>query len=253
MPNIEKSMKVCILILLLLLSQVSYGQEYKIDSLFRVFQNDIATEQLYYNGDVIFDHDTQENYYLLLKVSSIDSLVKYINDPNPAIRCYIFNGLISKNADEKLVKEILKNHLNDTASYRSKSNRWKVNEFMQLSNDDKEDQKKYFTERIKNIEHRSTKMFLGERHGLINKNDLFKADSLICDVKNCKIISFTMTIKKDTNLYEQKSADNRITAAMKESINRLEIGDKLWIEDIKVNDIDGTIRNIGSRSLKIIQ
>ena len=253
MPNIEKSMKVCILTLLLLLSQISHGQEYKIDSLFRVFQNDITTEQLYNHGDVVFDHDTQENYYLLLMVSPVDSLVKYINNPKPAIRCYMYSGLVRKNANEKLVKEILDNHVNDTASYKSASNLWKVNEYMQLCLDHKTDKIIDFEERIKNAKQQSTKMFRGERHGLINKNDLLKADSLICDVENCKIISFTMTIQKDTNLFEEKSTDNHITTAMKENINRLEIGNKLWIEDIKVYAFDGTIRNLGSRSLKIIK
>ena len=42
----------------------------------------------------------------------------------------------------------------------------------------------------------------GVINGVIEKDTLLKADSLSCSEKNITIVSFTMTINKNGNLYE---------------------------------------------------
>lgn len=246
-------MKIYILPIILLLSQLCQGQEYKIDSLFKVLQDDIAIERLYNNGNIIFDNDTQKNYYLLLKVSPVDSLVKYVNNPDPAIRCYIFIGLVRKNADEKVVNEIQKNHLYDSASYKSASNQWKVNEFMQSCLKRKNELSVDYAERSNDAKQQFITMFQGERHGLISKSVLLKADSLNNFEGKYKIASFTMTIKKDSTFITKKSSDNKFTHAMKKLISKSEIGSRIWFEDIKVLGPLNEVRCTGSMALRIKQ
>ena len=91
----------------------------------------------------------------------------------------------------------------------------------------------------------------GISSGEIGKNALLKADSLICSGKNLKIVSFTLTINKNGNLYEQNGASNILTAEMKKSINEMESGDKLYFENIKAKFSDGSMRILNAISLKI--
>ena len=96
-----------------------------------------------------------------------------------------------------------------------------------------------------------TIIFAGAKNRVINKDALLKADSLFCTMKEFKIVSFTMTVAKDTNLYEYKSTSNVVTAAMKKCINELVPGNKIYFEDIKVIVTDGTIRMLASVYFKI--
>lgn len=88
-------------------------------------------------------------------------------------------------------------------------------------------------------------------NGVISKNALLKVDSLSCSEKNITIVSFTMTINKNGNLYELNSANNMLTAEMKKSINELESGNKLYFENIKAKFSDGSWRSMNAISLKI--
>jgi len=87
--------------------------------------------------------------------------------------------------------------------------------------------------------------------GVISKDAILKADSLSCLEKNITIVSFTMTIYINGNLYEQNSTNNMLTAEMKKSINELESGNKLYFENIKAKFSDGSWRSMNAISLKI--
>jgi len=85
----------------------------------------------------------------------------------------------------------------------------------------------------------------------IDKSLLLKADSLICCENKSKIISFTMTLIENGNLYEQNAYSNQLTAEMKKSINDMVSGNKLYFENIKVALSDGSLRTLNAISLVI--
>ncbi|MEI6854123.1 MAG: GldM family protein [Bacteroidota bacterium] len=248
--------------LIIFLSQNCFGQKYDIDSLFKEFKLDIHDEQ-YMHGDVVWDDETRTTYYTLLDNCSIDTLIKYTDDSNAAVRSYMYLGLLQKNADEKILKKILRKHKKDKANFSVSPTdvllQYTVKGFMEMHFKFKTDKHLYIPDyktQIESIrkEHSNGFSFIaGEHHGLINKNDLLLADSLNCDFKNFKIVSFTMTITKDTTYCSEESLGNHISATMKEKINEAKNGSKIWFEDIKVANVSGEIRNRGTRYLRIKQ
>lgn len=107
---------------------IAFGQHYNLDSLFRVFENDIEMEQTYNEGRVVWHDDTRENFYLMMSLSPIDTLVKFIDHPNPAIRCILFSGLLNKNVDDSLISQIADKYSNDTALFERRT----VKDYMEL-------------------------------------------------------------------------------------------------------------------------
>ena len=131
----RKNLYIYFLLLQVLLGQYCYGQTFSNDSLFDKFRQDILTEQQQHEGWTVFDDETEETYYLLLSTHSIETLLKYTDDSIPAVRAEIFTGLQTKNAGQKVLKEILAKHINDTAKFACMGGdvgiKWTIKEYMQ--------------------------------------------------------------------------------------------------------------------------
>lgn len=91
----------------------------------------------------------------------------------------------------------------------------------------------------------------GLTSGMITKDALLMADSVICSEINSKIISFTMTILKNGNLYEQNNIGNTLTAEMKKHISEMKSGNKIFFEKIKVRLANGSYRTLNAIALKL--
>ena len=87
----------------------------------------------------------------------------------------------------------------------------------------------------------------GVYSGLIEKDTLMKADSLICSWNNYEIISFTMFRIAD----ELNSNSNLLTEEMKKSIREMRSGHKISFFDIKAKSPDGKIISLSPIILKI--
>jgi hypothetical protein len=249
-------MRICTLILLLFFSKVTCSQELNHDSLFNVFQKDIEIEQTYNEGRVVWGDHTKENFYLLMIVSPVDTLIKYITNSNPAIKCFIFSGLINKNADEEVIKEIANNHINDTASFQNMPTdvvqNWTVNEYMQIQLIYRGETKIDYEERIKEIRQTLRVVLEGERHGRICKEDFLNIDSLYLNSYNdYKISSFSLSYKKNAKWIEKKSENNQLTSEMKRNIKKMNSTDILNIENIEVISPDGDRRLIPSIKIQL--
>jgi len=83
--------------------------------------------------------------------------------------------------------------------------------------------------------------------GMIDKDTLMKADSLICSGKNYEIISFTMFGRGE----ELKSLSKFLTAGMKKCISEMRSGNKLSFFDIKARTPDGKISSLSPIILKL--
>ena len=174
------------LLLPVFLGQYCYGQKYNEDFLFNKFRNDVQ---------IAWDDETLESYYLLLSVCSVEALVKYTDDSNPRVRAEIFSGLIGKNADDKILKQILTKHLNDTAKFISGSSNvyitYSVKKYMQEVLTWKADNKLPevdFKARLQQIRSRRYDMIRGVHHGIISKDSLLRLDSLISLPEGVKLI-----------------------------------------------------------------
>jgi hypothetical protein len=83
--------------------------------------------------------------------------------------------------------------------------------------------------------------------GMIDKDTLIKAESLICSEKNYEIISFTMfRISGELN-----SKSNFLTEEMKKCIGEMRSGNKLSFFDIKAKTPDGKTKSLSPIILKI--
>ncbi len=91
----------------------------------------------------------------------------------------------------------------------------------------------------------------GIGEGVISKDVLLKADSLVCTDKKTTIVSFTLTISANGNLTEVQSKSNLLTSDMKRKIGEMVAGNKLYFENIKAKLPDGSIRTLSSINLKI--
>jgi len=92
----------------------------------------------------------------------------------------------------------------------------------------------------------------GINSGLIEKEILLNAGKLECSDKNCKIVSFTLTINENGNLIERRSKNDSLTDDMKKNINELELESKIYFENIKALSCNGEIITLGAIYLKII-
>lgn len=229
---------------MILLAQICFGQENKLDSLFRIFETNILTEQSKNNGTVIWNDDTEESYYLLMKACPVDTLAKYIDHSNAAIRCSVFSGIVNKKGDKNLINKILNSHLKDTARYTTMPTdvvtTWTVSEYMQATIKYKSDKVIDYDERIASIRKKPRILLQGEHHGMIEKEDILKVDSLVCNLSGFKVHSFSMAVKTNSKIYELKSGSSVFTSAMKGRIKKLKQGDKIFFEDIRVCGSDGT-------------
>jgi hypothetical protein len=83
--------------------------------------------------------------------------------------------------------------------------------------------------------------------GMIERDTLIKAESLICSEKNYEIISFTMFRISG----ELKSKSNLLTEEMKKCIGEMRSGNKLSFFDIIAKTPDGNTKSLSPIILKI--
>lgn len=247
-------MKRYFILIIILIGKNCFGQNNRIDSLFNEFKNDIEIEQREYLGRIVWDDETKLTYYSLLDICSDATLLKFTNDSNAVIRTYMFLGLVRNSQNKKLQKKILKKHRNDTTEITEKKGcvilSWKVIEHMKmtyLAMQENELHKINYKEEINNIRNEPKILIDGTRHGIIEKENLQKLDSLTFSKDEFKVTSFSISIDTNT-LY---SSSNKLTETMKTEIKKLKKEDKIYFDDIKVKMTDNLIRNFGSLTLKI--
>ncbi|MCC6186493.1 MAG: hypothetical protein IT256_05005 [Chitinophagaceae bacterium] len=237
--------------------QYCYAQQSETDSLFKRFKNDVQDEHYSNKGRVVWDDETDESFYFLMSNSPIESLIKYTDDSIPAIRAQIFVGLAQKGADESILKEILDNHLEDTAEFiegvTDLVQRWTVNGYMQFVYDLKWKGKLQmvdFNDRLVKIKENKKNEFHilipGARHNTITNENLLKIDSLVFSKEGFRILSFTIHIGKKT-----LTANNVITGRIKRLIRKLKPKDVIYIDEIKGIGPDKMERRLNPIILKI--
>jgi hypothetical protein len=249
------------LLLLIFPGKYCYGQKCNGDSLFNRFKKDIQFEQQEHQGRVVWDDETVESYCILMINSPIEVLVKYTDDSIPSVRTSIFGGLVHKNADKDILAAILAKHKNDTAEYTESPTdvviTWNVRDFMQTALKLKAENKltsANYESRLATVRNRVDIVLPGTYHGTIAKDSLLIVDSLIYSKKDVKIVSFTLTLNKDTSFVEEKSANNYLTAEMKKNISESKAGDYLCIDNIMAEFTDNNKRvkrKLASLCLKI--
>lgn len=243
-----------LLILPIFLGPYSHGQECNSDSLFNAFREDIQTEMEVNHGEVIKDDETDEAFYQLLSSCPVETLRKYTDDSIPAVRAEIFMGLVLKNADEKILCEILNEHLNDTAEFTLSPTdvvmTWTVRGYMQFGLDYKVDNKVInvdLKDRLEQIRKRPHfNPISGVHHKTISKDSLLKTDSLI-SYQGYRIISFlfgaeNITIQADNNV---------VTNQMKGIIKGLKPGQHVYFDNIRAELPDKRIVTVHGIDLKI--
>lgn len=250
--NSLRSLYRYILLLQVFLGQYCFGQYSSKDPLFNKFRQDVLIEQREHHGWVVWDDETRESYYTLLIARSIKELVKYTDDSVPAVRAEIFSGLVQKNADESTLREILNKHLNDTAKFTEGATdvilTWSVREIMKLSMDFKPDVKHPaldYRDMLEKLRRRHYVAIPGIHHGLISKDSLLKADSLV-GPEGLKIVSFTVTVGEKII-----TSNNVISKEIKTAIGELKPGNGIYFESIKAEGPDKTTRTITPVLLKV--
>ncbi len=67
-----------------------------------------------------------------------------------------------------------------------------------------------------------------------------------------RVESFTMVFIRDGNVIPREAKGNRVDDAMKQNMDRVRRGEKIYIEDIKVKMPDGNVRQVANISLKVV-
>ena len=249
-------MRLLLIFLNLLLCQSLLGQNCPNDSLFNRFKYDVEIELL--NNQIAWHDETKESYYKLMIDCPINCLVQYTDDSVPAIRAIIFGGLVEKNVDNDMLGEILDRHKNDTAQFMLGPgcvvDTWTVVGYMQLKKR-MADNKSFntaddFESRLENLRSRlqeARRVYIpGEYHGQVAKDDLLSIDSLTCTLPGHRIISFDLISGTKTF-----STNNVFTQEIKAFISTMKSGERIHMEEIKVQFPDNRIRCIGGKSLRI--
>jgi len=232
------------------------GQNCPNDSLFNRFKYDVEIELL--DNQFAWCDVTKESYYKLMINCSINCLVQYTDDSIPAIRAIIFGGLVEKNVDNDILGEILDRHKNDTAQFIYRAGcvveTWTVVRYMKLEKW-KADNKTFnttddFESRLENLRSRlqkNVRVYIpGEYHGQVTKDDLLSIDSLTCTLPGHRIVSFDLYSGTKTF-----STNNVFTQEIKDVIKTMTSGERIHIEEIRVEFPDKTIGMIGGKSLRI--
>jgi hypothetical protein len=243
-----------IITIMILIAPFSYGQKFSTDSLFMEFKKDIEIEQQEHNGRVVWDNETRLTYYLLMQTAPIDSLIKYTNDSNPAVRSEIFTGLARKDIDEEILNKIIDKHISDTAKFTLMptdiSSTWIVIDYMKLILQWKLNKELRIVDYNKELEKLKNDFYIiipGADHGLISKDELMKVDRLTCSNDGCKIISFTLHVGDKS----AKSNNNALTKKMKRFISKANHNDMVCFEDLRIERPDKSFRIFNPIMIKI--
>jgi hypothetical protein len=251
MPNSSRIFRYFnFLFVLLLVGHHSFGQSLE-DSLINSLRTHIRIEQEQRRGIVSWEDETKECLYLLISSSSINELKKYVSDPNPAIRSAIFAALVQKGANQKLLKGILDDHINDTAQYQSGGDlviTWTVRDYMQtglrMKNEGTLPAVDYQTA-LEEIRKRPRFLIPGMTHHTITKELLLNLKELVWSTKGAKILSFTVTV--DTTVVNVGSL---ISEEVKSIFRELKPGEWFYIDEIKATS-EGRSVKLPSLALKI--
>lgn len=252
-------MRLFIIGLSLLLCQSLLGQNCLNDALFNRFKYDIEIELL--NNQIAWHDATKESYYKLMIDCPINCLVQYTDDSVPAIRAIIFQGLVEKNVDDDILGEILDRHKNDTAQFilapACVVDTWTVSQYMKINLRSKANNKTSntpvdFESRLENLRsslQKNVRVYIpGEYHGRVTKDDLLSIDSLTCTLQGHRIVSFDLFTVSDTKTF---STNNVFTQEIKDFIKTMTSGDRIFIEEVRVEFPDKSIGQIGGKSLRI--
>ena len=112
--------------------------------------------------------------------------------------------------------------------------------------------------RVKNVP--DPKPYFGGKTGsdVINKRELLAAAGVIAKMENFQfdlrfnIISYQVSATIRGNVAEKECRGPQLSSDAKKIINELKPGQKVYIEKIKAKGPDGTIRDLGTISLKLI-
>jgi hypothetical protein len=249
-------MKKFINFILIFIVQYCNGQTYNIDSLFNKFKEEIQFEQKYHAGCIVWDDETKLAFYQLMAVCPVDTLIKYTNDSNPAIRAQVFSELAYIGDDDSTLITIKNKHVNDTVRVSIWPFDTTVIEYMNMFlrfRSDSTIKRNHidYKKRIQKIKEEPRFIIKGLQHKRISKDDLLNVDSLICSEKDYKIVSFSLITNNGIELISFESSSNVLSSEMKKGIMELITGNKIYIEDIKAVGIDGSHRILSQQSFFI--
>ena len=238
------------ILLLALPVQHSYAQQYSEDSLINSFRNDVRIEQREY-GRVMWDDETKESFYLLVITLCVDDLKKYVSDSNPVVRSSVYAALAHKNADDKILREILAAHQYDTATFKSGGDAvitWTVRDHMKTGLDLKTEGKLTpfdYQAALERIRMRPKFIIPGCHHNIVNKDSLLSISQLKYSVDGSKVVSLKLTVGEKT-----VSANDLSGHEIKEMIRSLHPGERIFIDDIRAT-VQGKSVKLPSLVLKI--
>ncbi len=241
---------------LLLVCRYGHAQEHDKDTLFDRFREDILMEQEANNGRVVWDDETKETYYMLLRTHSAAQFAKYTDDPIPAVRAKMFSAMARKEQDKQRLRDILYRHSDDTATFIEAPTdvvmTWSVAGHMQMVVEGMEQ----FTSlapvgleaQVEKLKRDRIIFVAGARHGFIAKETLLKADSVISSLGGFRVVSFVLTVGVGA---KAKRSGNILTKRAKKDISKLQRGDRIFIEQIKAAGPDAQVRIWNSIMLRI--
>ena len=91
----------------------------------------------------------------------------------------------------------------------------------------------------------------GIRSGVIEKETLIKAGKLVCSDNDCKMVSFTFLYPMNGDIISISVKGDSLTDKVKNKINEMKFGDRIYIEDIIVIGTDGTQKKLTPMIFKI--
>jgi hypothetical protein len=246
----------------ILLCQSLPGQNCPNDSLFSRFKYDVQIEMLHHPNEISWHDETRESFYTLMIGCPTHCLVKYTDDSIPAVRAIIFEGLVRKNADNDILNEILDRHKNDTVQFTRSSTCvvWTstVIGHMELMLKLKANNKKfsttdYYESLLANLRRRLQDEIQinvpGAYHSMVTKEHLLSMDSLTTS-KGYRIASYDL-IAITASGTKTIFTDNVFTPEIKELIKTMTSGDRIYLEDIRVEFPDKSIGIIGGKLFRI--
>lgn len=112
--------------------------------------------------------------------------------------------------------------------------------------------------RVKNVPD-PTASFAGvQGSGTLPKTKLMAAAGVLAKMENFEfdlkftVIEFSISMNYKGNLVEKKTKGNRVSAEMKNLLQAAKKGSKVFIEGIKAKGPDGSVRNLGAISIKVV-
>lgn len=113
--------------------------------------------------------------------------------------------------------------------------------------------------RVKNVPN-PTPYFAGKgvSDNTVKRTDLIAAQGVLAKMENFEfdlrfdVVSYTVSTTIGGNLLEKECKGPALSSDAKEVLSKVRTGQKIYIENIKVKGPDGTIRTLGTLSLKVI-